>query len=171
MFNFFQQETGAELIWALVSFDPREFRRAWARRGHRHEKWQLRYAPSRTDAHVQQFTNTATLGDPPTPHVPPFDWRFHCGRCGRSCLRARWRRLTGLFMHNNWDSWTECRTNSPPSCYTTARFHHFSKSPLIRPSSKSFLISTFIYLFIIYFHNLQPRPLGTLWQSFDQAVD
>lgn len=68
MFNFFLHETGAELIWALVSFDPWEILLSGAQREYCHEKWQLRYAPSRTNAHVQQFTNTVTHGDP---HLSP----------------------------------------------------------------------------------------------------
>lgn len=91
-------------------------------------------------------------GDPqrhPRPlHPPPRASVWLAGRCGRSCLRACWRHLAALFMHNNWDSWTECWATPPPSCYTTARFHYFSKPPLIQRSSKLFLISSFIYLFV-----------------------
>lgn len=145
MFNFFQHETGAELIWALLSFDPWDF--CWAEPDagtvmRSDNCAMLRQERTRTCGNSQ--TRRPSETPTPSPHVPLFDWRFHSGRCGRSCLRARWRRLTGLFMQNNWDSWTECWTNSAASCYTTARFHHFTNSPLIRPSSKPFLISTFI---------------------------
>lgn len=170
MFNFFLHETGAGLIWALVSSDPREFFAERSPIECCHEKWQLRYGPSRTNAHVQQFPNTATHGNPCiSPHTwPPFDWRFHSARCRRSRLRARWRLPTGLFIHNNWDSRAECWTNPPPSCYTAACFYYISKYPLIWQSSKPFLIPTFLSSF---FCNLQACSLGTLWQSFDQAVD
>lgn len=154
---FFLHETGAELIWALVSFDPGEFCLT------RVLSWEVT-TPLCSVENERARAAIHKHGDPrrpsplpPPARAPPFDWHFHSSRCGRSCLRARWRLLTGLFMHNNWDSWTECWTNSPPSCYTTARFHHFfnvSTDPAILKAVSHLHLYLYIYLFIIYFCNL-----------------